>query len=48
VVTTPEIVLAEVQRDLPALLAPYPGVDYMLEGEQGRAAAGCGRSPAAD
>ena len=33
-VTTPERVLAEVQKDMPALLAPYPGVDFMLEGEQ--------------
>jgi len=32
--TTPEAVIAEVERELPALLAAYPGVSYSLEGEQ--------------
>ncbi|MBW2695936.1 MAG: efflux RND transporter permease subunit, partial [Deltaproteobacteria bacterium] len=43
IVTTPERVLADLRKDIPALLAPYPGVEFVFEGEQrehGRAIAG--------
>ena len=33
-VTTPEAVLADVEKDLPATLANHPGVSYRLGGEQ--------------
>jgi multidrug efflux pump subunit AcrB len=33
-VTTPEVVLAEVQARLPALLSQHPGITYRLDGEQ--------------
>lgn len=45
-VTTPEKILADVQRELPAMLAAYPGVSWRLGGEQrehGDAAAGLAR-----
>ena len=41
--TTPLQVLTDLQKNMPALLAQYPGVTYLLEGEQreqGRAMAG--------
>jgi multidrug efflux pump subunit AcrB len=33
-VTTPEAVLADVEKGLPATLAAFPGISYSLEGEQ--------------
>jgi len=45
-VTTPEKILADIQRELPALLSSFPGVTWRLGGEQrehGDAAAGLAR-----
>jgi multidrug efflux pump subunit AcrB len=45
-ITTPEKILADIQRELPALLSSFPGVTWRLGGEQrehGDAAAGLGR-----
>ena len=33
-VSTPESVLADLEKDLPGLLAAYPGVEYEFDGEQ--------------
>ncbi len=45
-VTTPEKILADIQRELPALLSPFPAVSWRLGGEQrehGNAAIGLAR-----